>query len=61
MYCISEVFPAGAEKNILRIGTVDDFSLHEMKLRPQRETYTKDSVDWLCTVEGIQQRQAEGL
>jgi hypothetical protein len=53
MYRISEAFPG---KNILRIGTVDDFSLHETKLRPQRETHTKDRVDWLCAVEGTQQR-----
>ena len=40
---------------LLRIGTVDDFHLHETKLRPQREIWTKDRVGWLSAVEGIEQ------
>jgi hypothetical protein len=36
MYRLSEAYPG---RNILRIGTVDDFNLHETKLKPKRETY----------------------
>ncbi|KAJ5890929.1 uncharacterized protein N7473_007157 [Penicillium subrubescens] len=44
MYRISEVFPG---HSILRTGTVDDFTLHETKLKPRFELYTKDRVGWL--------------
>lgn len=40
---------------LLRIGTVDDFHLHETKLRPKREIWCKDRVDWLNAVEGTEQ------
>jgi len=55
MYRVGESFPG---MSILRIGTVDDFSLHETKLRPRVEQYTKDRVGWLCGVEGV--KQVEG-
>jgi hypothetical protein len=45
-------------QSILRIGTVDDFNLHETKLRPRVEQFTKDRVGWLHGVEGV--RQVEG-
>ncbi|KAI4162960.1 MAG: hypothetical protein LQ342_003471 [Letrouitia transgressa] len=55
MYRVGSAFPG---KNILRIGTVDDFHLHETKLRPRVEQFTKDRVSWLCGVEGT--KQVEG-
>ncbi len=30
----------------MRIGQVDDLTLHETKLKPQIETFTKDRVSW---------------
>lgn len=55
MYRVSSGLPG---QSILRIGTVDDFSLHETKLRPQVEQFVKDRVGWLGGVEGV--RQVEG-
>lgn len=43
MYRISSAFPSVP---ILRIGSVDDLVLHETKLRPQWEQFTKDRVSW---------------
>lgn len=51
MYRVGEAYPG---LSILRIGTVDDFSLHETKLRPQVEQFTKDRVEWLKEVEGVE-------
>ncbi|KAJ7026815.1 Mss4-like protein [Mycena alexandri] len=45
-------------QSILRVGTVDDFSLHETKLKPRVENYVKDRVGWLHPVEGALQVQA---
>ncbi|KAJ7626312.1 Mss4-like protein [Mycena polygramma] len=56
MYRVGESFPG---RSILRIGTVDDFSLHETRLRPQVEQFVEDRVGWLHGVEGV--RQVEGL
>ncbi|KAH9908956.1 Mss4-like protein [Xylariomycetidae sp. FL2044] len=52
MYRVSSAFPRAP---ILRVGTVDDLSLHETKLRPQWEQFTKDRVGWFAGVqiEGI--------
>ncbi|KAJ5642175.1 hypothetical protein N7490_006175 [Penicillium lividum] len=55
MYRVGEAFPGSS---ILRIGTVDDFNLHETKLKPRIEQYTKDRVSWLCRVDGIEQVEA---
>jgi hypothetical protein len=44
---------------ILRIGTVDDFHLHETKLKPRRELYVKGRVGWLSAVEGAEQFEAQ--
>ncbi|OQE31043.1 hypothetical protein PENFLA_c002G09683 [Penicillium flavigenum] len=55
MYRISEAFPG---HSILRTGTVDDFNLHETKLKPRTEMYTKDRVGWLCGASGV--KQVEG-
>lgn len=52
MYRISERFPGHV---ILRTGTVDDFTLHETKLKPRVEQYTKDRVGWLQEVTGMAQ------
>lgn len=51
MYRVGAQFPG---KSILRIGTVDDFNLHETKLRPQREQFVQDRVAWLSGVEGVE-------
>jgi hypothetical protein len=51
MYRVGERFPG---YSILRIGTVDDFNLHETKLRPQRELFIKSRVAWLSGVEGAE-------
>ncbi|KAL4876475.1 Mss4-like protein [Aspergillus karnatakaensis] len=41
--------------SILRIGTVDDFTLHETKLKPRVEQFVKDRVCWLSGAEGVEQ------
>lgn len=53
MYRISTGSPG---KSILRIGTVDDFSLHETKLKPRIEQFGKDRVSWLKGGEGVKQK-----
>jgi len=52
MYRVGEQFPG---MSILRIGTVDDYHLHETKLKPTREDFVKDRVCWLNKVEGTRQ------
>jgi hypothetical protein len=52
MYRVGEAYPG---HSILRIGTVDDFNLHETKLRPRIEQYAKDRVGWLRCVEDVGQ------
>lgn len=54
MYRVSSGYPG---KSILRIGTVDDFNLHETILKPRVEQYTKDRVNWLSGARGVEQRQ----
>jgi hypothetical protein len=44
--------------SILRVGTVDDFHLHETKLKPKREIWVKDRVGWLRPIEGTEQFEA---
>jgi hypothetical protein len=58
MYRVGAAFPG---KSILRIGTVDDFTLHETKLKPQIEQFVKDRVGWLSGVEGAPKSEAMGL
>lgn len=55
MYRIGEGFPG---MSILRIGTVDDFQLHETKLKPRVEQFCKDRVAWFSGVEGVPQVEA---
>jgi hypothetical protein len=47
----------------LRVGTVDDFSLHLTKLKPQFEQYTRDRPKWLDGVqlEGIPHHTGSGF
>ncbi|KAL2851896.1 Mss4-like protein [Aspergillus pseudoustus] len=52
MYRVGDGFP---NMSILRIGTVDDFNLHESKLKPRIEQFVKDRVAWLNGAEGVEQ------
>ncbi|SCV70483.1 BQ2448_1877 [Microbotryum intermedium] len=52
MYRVSEGFPGS---KVLRIGAVDDFTLHETVLKPSMEQYVKDRVGWLKPAEGMRQ------
>lgn len=56
MYRVSSGIPG---MSILRIGTVDDFNLHETKLRPQTEYFVKDRVNWFTGVEGAEGYHAQ--
>ena len=57
MYRVSSAFP---NVPILRIGSVDDLSLHKTKLKPQWEQFTKDRVSWFGGVSGGDVRKIEG-
>ncbi|KAK5087747.1 hypothetical protein LTR70_006848 [Exophiala xenobiotica] len=54
MYRRGTGFPG---QSILRIGTVDDFSLHATELKPRIERFVKDRVSWFKGGEGVQQVQ----
>ena len=56
MYRVGTAFPG---MSILRIGTVDDFNLHETKLRPKVELFVKDRVSWFTGVEGAKKFEAQ--
>lgn len=56
MYRVSSGYPG---MSILRIGTVDDFSLAENKLKPRTECFIERRVGWLSGVEGA--RHVEGF
>lgn len=56
MYRVGEDFPG---LSILRLGTVDDFTLIETKLKPQIEQYVEERASWLSPVKGA--KQFEGL
>lgn len=58
MYRVGEAFPA---VKIMRIGTVDDFSLHDTKLKPRVEIYGKDRVSWLPGAQGVKQHEGGNL
>ncbi|KAJ7864930.1 Mss4-like protein, partial [Mycena leptocephala] len=49
MYRIGSGYPG---ISVLRIGTVDDFNLHETKLKPQVEQFVENRVGWLHGLEG---------
>jgi hypothetical protein len=55
---VSSGFPG---LSIMRIGTVDDFNLHETKLKPRVEQFTKDRVSWLHGAEGVKQVRDSAL
>ena len=57
MYRVGEGFPG---QSILRIGTVDNFALHETKLRPKKELFVKDRVAWFTGVEGVEKFEGMG-
>ncbi|ETS86093.1 hypothetical protein PFICI_04118 [Pestalotiopsis fici W106-1] len=52
MYRISSASP---DKKIMRLGTVDDFNLHETKLKPRIEQFCKDRVAWFSGGDGVKQ------
>ncbi|KAK3651222.1 hypothetical protein LTR56_002080 [Elasticomyces elasticus] len=54
LYRKSSGFPG---MSITRIGTVDDHKLHETKLKPKLEVFTKDRVSWWPGVQGAEQRE----
>jgi hypothetical protein len=58
MYRTGSAFPG---MSILRIGTVDDFSLMETVLKPQVEQFVKTRVSWIkgLEAEGVKQFQGE--
>ncbi|KAL7785620.1 Mss4-like protein [Trichoderma ceciliae] len=49
MYRRSEITP---HLSFMRIGTVDDFTLHETKLKPEMEIFTDNRVSWWHGVDG---------
>jgi hypothetical protein len=55
MYRVGTAFPG---LSLLRLGTVDDFNLHETKLKPKVEQFVKDRVAWISGAEGV--KQVEG-
>ena len=52
MYRRSSGYPG---KSIMRIGTVDDFNLHETKLKPRIEQFVKSRVGWFTGGQGVEQ------
>lgn len=51
---VSSGFPG---MSVLRIGTVDDFNLHETKLKPRIEQFGKDRVSWCSPGKGVEQKE----
>jgi hypothetical protein len=56
MYRRSSGFPG---LSFCRIGTVDDYELHETKLSPQAEQFVEKRVGWLKPIDGVP--QVEGM
>jgi hypothetical protein len=56
MYRRSSGFPG---LSFCRIGTIDDFDLHETNLRPQAEQFIESRVGWLQAIKDVP--QAEGM
>jgi hypothetical protein len=52
LYRVSSGAPG---QSILRIGTIDDFSLIETKIRPKREQFVKQRPSWLEGAKGIEE------
>ncbi|CAM6097187.1 unnamed protein product [Calypogeia fissa] len=53
--CGALMYRANPHGYFLRIGTVDDFHLHETKLKPTQEHFVKNRVCWLSPVKGAEQ------
>lgn len=51
MYRVGSNFPG---RKVLRIGTVDDFNLHQTALKPNVEQFTKDRISWFSGVDGAE-------
>ncbi|KAF7345654.1 putative glutathione-dependent formaldehyde-activating gfa [Mycena venus] len=58
MYRVSSGIPG---MSILCIGTVDDFHLHETKLKPAVEVFVEKRVGWLHGAEGVKQVEGSAL
>ncbi|KAB1671607.1 GFA family protein, partial [Klebsiella pneumoniae] len=58
MYRVGAAFPG---MSILRVGSVDDFTLQETKLKPTMEQFTKHRVAWKAPTEGAKQFYEDGL
>ncbi|KAL2069937.1 hypothetical protein VTL71DRAFT_14616 [Oculimacula yallundae] len=58
MYRVGAMFPG---MSILRVGSVDDFSLVETKLKPTMEQFTRSRVGWKGATEGAKQFEEDGL
>jgi hypothetical protein len=58
MYRIAEDYPG---VSLLRIGTVDDFTLMETKLRPQLEQFTENRVSWVHEIDGARKAGRMGF
>lgn len=56
MYRVSSGMPDLA---FMRVGTVDDFALHDTVLKPQIEIFAKDRLGWLKPLEGVKQSEAQ--
>lgn len=52
MYRVGSGLPG---HSIMRLGTVDDFSLHASKLKPKVEQFVECRVEWLQEAKGIEQ------
>ncbi|KAI1211451.1 Mss4-like protein [Annulohypoxylon truncatum] len=57
MYRVGAQWPGAS---ILRIGTVDDFSLQDTVLRPRVEQFVEERMSWLGEVKGAAER-VEGM
>jgi hypothetical protein len=58
MYRVSSAYP---DKRVLRLGTVDDYTLHETVLKPRVELFSGDRVAWLDGVRGVEQLGEAGV
>jgi hypothetical protein len=58
LYRVSSGYPG---YSICRIGTIDDFSLAETKLKPTREQFIRTRVGWFTGVEGAKKNDGNGM
>ena len=47
--------PFADGESMCRLGQVDDFNLHETRLKPTKEQFGKDRVAWVKPTEGVEQ------